>query len=54
MDPNDTLRRLRKLTAKYTDEADSLDASELVDFAELFRGLDEWLTNGGFKPSDWA
>jgi len=26
---------------------------DYLDLANLFMGLDEWITNGGFLPDDW-
>lgn len=42
MDPNVTLNRLREL-------ADDND----VEWANLFESLDDWLSKGGFLPSEW-
>lgn len=52
MDPDEALRVAREAAAaviKYGNGA-SLSAHEL---AEAFQALDEWLTKGGFAPSDW-
>lgn len=46
MDPNETLRQLRGELA--TDRA---FIGEPVK--ELFEALDEWLTKGGFLPTEW-
>ncbi len=46
MDPNAALHRLRTLMGS----PHTLDANEA---AEVFEGLDQWLTNGGFLPTDW-
>lgn len=47
MDPNETLRRLRELCA--------LDNCHLfsTEIADLFEALDDWITNGGFLPTEW-
>ena len=60
MDPNTALEYIRRAAAEITR---LMDAEE-TDFAEVavkgevladhFTALDEWLTRGGFKPSDWA
>lgn len=53
MDPNEALRMLREwvkdVRADYHEEAFTER-----DAAELFAGLDEWITNGGFLPADWG
>ena len=45
MDPNATLRAIRVHLAAEEPEPGSL--------AELVEALDEWITRGGFLPSDW-
>jgi hypothetical protein len=56
MDPNETLSQIRaKLADLETPLDDSDDAWNIVqEITELFCGLDDWLKNGGFLPSDWA
>lgn len=53
-EPNIALDKLRELASRYTsgseDEPETLIAIEL---AQQFEALDQWLTNGGFLPSDW-
>jgi len=52
MDPNFTLDQIRELVADFTNEtADMMDGHQL---AEYINGLDEWLSKGGFPPTDWA
>lgn len=46
MDPNATLQEIRELVGNNGGN----DVGRLV---ELIDALDEWLTNGGFLPSDW-
>lgn len=54
MDPNAALRVLREL-AEASDTANDEDrAAMAVEFGDYFRSLDMWLTQGGFKPADWA
>lgn len=52
MDPNELLRRLREIVAEYYagDKSAHATAQEMV---YEFESLDEWLTNGGFLPTDW-
>ena len=53
MDPDETLARLRGLVS----DVDSYAAGDLdgvaFEMADLFRGLDEWLTNKGYPPRAW-
>lgn len=53
MDPNKTLEFIRELirTSK-TDETVFYEESGWM--FELVENLDEWLTNGGFLPKEWA
>jgi len=52
MDPNETLRMLRALTATILllSSPDPL----ALQMAELVDDLDEWLTRGDFLPDSWA
>lgn len=56
MDPTVTLAQLRKVTKKFHDEfdGDKPDTDKLVEYgnklADLFHGLDHWMTGGGFSP----
>ena len=51
MDPDATLAIVRTLvTAHLAGTADTDDTSALVD---AVHALDEWLSRGGFLPSDW-
>jgi hypothetical protein len=53
MDPNATLIEIRQLT-KALLEGDSRDiVRDGERLAELFDGLDGWLTRAGFLPTDW-
>jgi hypothetical protein len=55
MDPNETLRQLRKAFADM-DNATDRDDFEIAtrEAQDLFEALDNWLTRGGFVPRDWA
>ena len=58
MDPNAALENMRRAVANYRAGEDAdMSAAELVDYArdmaELFAGLDEWVTGGGFLPAAW-
>lgn len=56
MDPNETLKRLRNILNTWDEwgilEADAEDA--LNNVTELFYALDDWLSQGGFRPDDWS
>jgi hypothetical protein len=52
MDPDATLIELRALAGREYG-GDTLDEDETFRLAELIHNLDEWLTRGGFLPTDW-
>ena len=54
MDPNETLRLIR-LTIKQmkVDDNAVIFAAHGGELAEYVEALDEWLSKGGFFPSDW-
>lgn len=57
MDPNANLKEQREIVARMLDDdAESPDgfANDATRLAELVQALDEWLTNGGFLPSEWS
>lgn len=49
MDPNATLKRMREVVGTIPGHPEDYDG-ELFD---LFENLDDWLTRGGFLPTDW-
>lgn len=54
MDPNETLRIIRLTTKQMrVDEHPDIRKQHADDLAEHVEALDEWLTKGGFLPSDW-
>ena len=55
MDPNVALAALRQVFSQWEEWGDlELNATEAMDsLVDLFLGLDEWLTSGGFRPDDW-
>lgn len=56
MDPNTALDRLRELARQLLDgnHIDDIAALALaVGACEQFEALDQWLSNGGFKPKEW-
>ena len=59
MDPNEALKNIRELIYSWEDVGINLMSAAEVDefigeFVENFVALDEWLTNGGFRPEDWS
>lgn len=50
MDPDEVLHRLRMEAQGILRGEESSPAA----MAEAFEALDQWLSNGGFLPSDWA
>ena len=55
MDPNAALGRVRYLTGKINSPGVRTEdlATLAEDLAEVFQGLDEWLSGGGFRPDAW-
>lgn len=51
MDPDETLRKIRALTAI---DGRDLTPAEAEELADLVRGLDEHLTRDGFLPQPWG
>jgi len=50
MDPNEALRAAREAVDRFLYRHSPEAAEEL---AERFVALDDWLTSGGFPPTDW-
>jgi len=58
MDPNETLKAIRKMIHSWEDMGlDFMSPAEvdgfIGEFIEHVVALDDWLTNGGFRPEDW-
>lgn len=55
MDPNATLARIREVRNEILNgnHDDAYMSSLADDLAELIQSLDEWLSNGGFRPTAW-
>jgi hypothetical protein len=49
MDPDVALREIREIAGS----SDQPSEAGFRRLAELVDGLDTWLTNGGFLPTDW-
>lgn len=60
MDPNAALLELRRIVSgeaypSRDEDGAFYDAQgQAMRMAELFEGLDEWLSRGGFLPEDWS
>lgn len=58
MDPDETLRRLQDKAEWEIQDSWHVPVSERLrnaeEMAELFQALDEWLSKGGFPPTDWS
>jgi hypothetical protein len=55
VDPDACLEELRALVrAVQNGDVDENTSHEGVRLAELFYGLDCWLSAGGFLPGDWS
>ena len=56
MDPNETLKLIREAVSRVqASRSWDMDCAELGDrLANLVEDLDEWLSNGGFLPSEWS
>lgn len=56
MDPNATLKRIRGIVAVMNDPdtRPHVDIEQaLTELCELNDALDQWLSKGGFLPSEW-
>jgi len=61
MDPNTNLEEQRRIAARLLADRQRSTHSREVDavqdairLAELVQALDEWITRGGFLPSEWS
>lgn len=56
MDPNEALKEIREEIAEFSQLSDDNFVDALISadkIVELIKGLDEWLSKGGFLPDDW-
>ena len=60
MDPEQALTDIRRLISELEPLRQGDDVvhagtvqDEVLELMEKFEALDEWLTKGGFPPSDW-
>lgn len=55
MDPNEALVALRDCAQDIENGTDEYTFAETAQtMAEKFEALDDWLSRGGFPPSDWV
>lgn len=53
MDPNACLSEIRKLTEKL--QSGHAGADDDIDrLCELIEAMDNWMTGGGFLPTEWT
>lgn len=53
MDPNATLERIRKLYTELLNSNDQIVDPKVQELLESVENLDDWLSAGGLKPTDW-
>lgn len=53
MDPNEVLKKIRKLAKRLNDTRIEPADAEAGMLAEAVADLDEWMSNGGYMPVDW-
>lgn len=65
MDPNEALKTIRKITPSLREWGEAEEwavdptsltnhDADLLELADAFEALDQWLAKGGFLPADWA
>lgn len=53
MDPNANLATLRRLVDRIIAAPDLAGQDDAIELATLTEALDNWLSRGGFLPSEW-
>ncbi len=51
MDPTATLARIREALANHAENG--LSDDETMELVECVEALDDWLSRGGFLPTQW-
>ena len=51
MDPNETLDAIRRVIKRINEGESQSDDFEGI--CDLFEAFDEWMSKGGFLPTDW-
>lgn len=58
MDPDITLDHIREIVANYIEgeKGTGIEDSnyDVENLSNLLRDLDDWLSKGGFLPTDWS
>jgi hypothetical protein len=54
MDPTACLIEIRRLVTEINESPADDRADLALDLAEHVAALDEWITKGGFRPTQWA
>ncbi|MBK6639629.1 MAG: hypothetical protein IPG34_19600 [Rhodocyclaceae bacterium] len=53
MDPNETLKRIRMIVKRDL-EGDTMSVDDFDVLVDLVNDLDEWMSRGGFPPTEWV
>lgn len=53
MDPNAALERLRDALRTMDSYSEDVWPDDVMEVVESARALDDWLSRGGFLPTDW-
>jgi len=54
VDPNEALRELRRIMTQLDKAQAAWEVEQLAErAADVFGGLDDWLSKGGFLPDEW-
>ena len=53
MDPDNALTQIRELITKHQTSGEEMSTSDAAELVLLVDNLDEWLTKGGFLPTEW-
>jgi hypothetical protein len=54
MDPDATLTQIRNLIIQHQTSAEEMSTSDAAELVELVDSLDEWMSKGGFLPTEWS
>jgi hypothetical protein len=54
MDPDAALAQIRELIVKHQTSSEEMSTSDAAELVELVDSLDEWMTKGGFLPTEWS
>ena len=59
MDPNETLHEIRKICTSWENIHNESEPYNdpwyyIDDLIDLIKSLDDWLSQGGFRPNDWS